>query len=110
MSLLSRKEVELLEKTSQLLGEVLETLDIMSDKKVMKEIEESRKEAKTGKTKPFRSLLEVGARGLAKGRARDRNQTEITLMPSFLDSSLSFWSLVTSVSFRVRANAKYEAS
>ncbi len=58
MSLLSKKEVELLEKTSQLLGEVLETLDIMSDKQVMKEIEESRKEVKAGKTRPFKSLLE----------------------------------------------------
>jgi hypothetical protein len=58
MSLLSKKEFELLEKTNQLLGEVLETLDIMSDKQVMEEIAESRKEEKAGKTKPFRSLLE----------------------------------------------------
>lgn len=58
MSLLSMKEVELLEKTSRLLAEVLETLDIMSDKQVMKEIEESRKEVKAGKTRPFKYLLE----------------------------------------------------
>ncbi|HEY4673028.1 MAG TPA: hypothetical protein VIH03_02570 [Nitrososphaerales archaeon] len=58
MSLLSKKEFELLEKTNQLLGEVLETLDIMSDKQVMEEIAESRKEGKAGKTRPFRSLLE----------------------------------------------------
>ncbi len=57
-TLLSKKEVVLLEKTNQLLEEVLETLDIISDREVMKEIAESRKEARVGKTRPFRSLLE----------------------------------------------------
>lgn len=58
MTLLNEKEVRLLERTNQLLEEVLETLDIMSDKEVMQEIAESRKEAKAGKTRPFKSLLE----------------------------------------------------
>lgn len=57
-ALLSKKEVKLLVKTNQLLEEVLETLDIMSDREAMGEIVESRKEAKVGKTRPFRSLLE----------------------------------------------------
>jgi len=57
-ALLSKKEVKLLEKTNQLLEEVLETLDIMANKEAMKEISESRREAKAGKTRPFRSLLE----------------------------------------------------
>ena len=55
---LSRKEIRLLEKTSQMLEEVLETLDIIADKKAMKELAESRKEAKAGKTRSFRSLRE----------------------------------------------------
>ncbi len=58
MALLSGKEVRLLERTNQLLEEVLETLDIMSDKETMKKIAESRREAKAGKTNPFMSLLE----------------------------------------------------
>ena len=58
MALLSKREVKLLEGTNQLLEEVLETLDIMSDKETIKEIGESRKQAKAGKTRPFRSLLE----------------------------------------------------
>jgi len=57
-SLLSKKEVNLLVKTNQLLEEVLETLDVMSDGEAMEEIAESRREAKVGKTRPFRSLLE----------------------------------------------------
>ena len=57
-SLLSKKEVRLLERTNQLLEEVLETLDIMSDREAMKEIADSRKEAKAEKTRLFRSLLE----------------------------------------------------
>jgi hypothetical protein len=56
--LLSKKEVRLLEKTNRLLEEVIETFDIMSDKEAIKEIVESRREAKAGKTRPFRSLLE----------------------------------------------------
>ena len=56
-TLLSKKEVELLERTNQLLEEVLETLDIVADKKAMKEIAQSRIEAKARKTRPFRSLL-----------------------------------------------------
>jgi len=57
-TLLNRKEIRLLEKTSQMLEEVLETLDVMADKKAMKEIAKSRKEAKAGKTRSFRSLQE----------------------------------------------------
>jgi len=54
-TLLSKKEVKPFERTNQLLEEAL---DILSNKKAMKEIAESRMEAKAGKTRPFRSLLE----------------------------------------------------
>ncbi|MFQ6135128.1 MAG: hypothetical protein ACE5KU_04875 [Nitrososphaerales archaeon] len=56
--MLSKREIRLLERTGQLLEEVLETLDVMSDKEAMEEIAKSRKEAKAGKTRPFRALIE----------------------------------------------------
>jgi len=56
-TLFSKREVKLLEETNQLLEEVLETLDIIANKEAMKEIAESRREAKAGKTRPLRSLL-----------------------------------------------------
>ena len=57
-ALLSEKEIRLLERTSRLLEEVLETFDVMADRGAMKDIAESRKEVKAGNTRPFRSLLE----------------------------------------------------
>ena len=56
--LVDKSQLALIRETRDLLEELLETMDVMKDKKLMREIALSRRETRTGKTRAFRTLLE----------------------------------------------------
>ena len=56
--LVDKTQLALIRDTRDLLEQLLETIDVMKDKKLMREIALSRKEAKRGKIRAFRTLLE----------------------------------------------------
>jgi len=75
--LVDKSQLALIKETRDLLEQLLETIDVMKDKKLMRDIALSRREAMRGRTRKFRSLLEelgiesqVSARSHAKVRAR----------------------------------------
>ena len=56
-AILAKEGVEPLKKTRDLLDEILETIEVVADKELMRDLVESRREAKKGSTKPFRKLV-----------------------------------------------------
>jgi len=56
--LVDKSQLALTKETRDLLEQLLETMDVMKDKKLMREIALSRKEARRGKTRASRTLLE----------------------------------------------------
>jgi hypothetical protein len=56
--LVDKSQLALIRETRDLLEQLLETMDVMKDKKLMREIALSRNEARRGKTRTFRTLLE----------------------------------------------------
>ena len=56
--LVDKSQLALIRETRDLLEQLLETMDVMKDKKLMREIALSRTEARRGKTRAFRTLLE----------------------------------------------------
>ncbi len=59
--IVDRSQLALMKKTKDLLEQLLETLDVMADKKLLRDIEISRTQAREGKTRSFRKLLvEIG--------------------------------------------------
>ncbi len=56
--LVDKSQLALIRETRDLLEQLLETMDVMRDKKLMREIAVSRRESRTGKTRSFRTLLE----------------------------------------------------
>jgi hypothetical protein len=56
--LVDKSQLALIRETSDLLEQLLETMDVMQDKKPMREIALIRSEARRGKTRVFRTLLE----------------------------------------------------
>jgi len=64
VSLLSPEEKEILLKAIGLLEELIETLEVMSDKDLCRDLEEALKEFKEGKTRPLDDLIrELGLEG-----------------------------------------------
>ena len=57
MTLLTSEEKELLTKAANLMEELLETLEIMQDKTLIRDIRESIKEVEEGKTRPLSELI-----------------------------------------------------
>jgi hypothetical protein len=55
--LVDKSQLALIRETRDLLEQLLETMDMMKDKKLMREIALSRREARAGKTRAFRTLL-----------------------------------------------------
>jgi hypothetical protein len=53
-----KSQLALIRETKDLLEQLLETMDVMRDKKLMHEIALSRREARKGKLRSFRTLLE----------------------------------------------------
>jgi hypothetical protein len=53
-----KSQLALIRETRDLLEQLLETMDVMKDKKLVREIALSRSEARRGKTRAFRTLLE----------------------------------------------------
>jgi hypothetical protein len=70
------KEVlELLLQTSNLLEEVLETMDILADEEMMDAIKESEEEIRKGETRDFKEFVEEsGLEDELSGCLRNRNQ------------------------------------
>jgi hypothetical protein len=56
--LVDKSQLALIRETRDLLEQLLENMDAMKDKKLMREIVLSRREARRGKTRAFRTLLE----------------------------------------------------
>ena len=56
--LVDKSQLALIKETRDLLEQLLETMDVMKDKKLMHDIALSRKEASRGRIRTFRSLLE----------------------------------------------------
>ena len=56
-SLLTVEEKELLEKASRLMEELIETLEVSGDKELVRDIEDSLREVKHGKTRPLADLV-----------------------------------------------------
>jgi len=64
VSLLSPEEKEILLKAISLLEELIETLEVMGDKDLCRDLEEALKEFKEGKTRPLDDLIrELGLEG-----------------------------------------------
>ena len=56
--LVDKSQLALIRETRDLLEQLLETMDVMKDKKLMREIALSGNEARRGKTRAFRTLIE----------------------------------------------------
>lgn len=57
MTLLTTEEKELLSKAVNLMDELLETLEVMQDKKLLKSLKAAMREVEEGKTIPLDELL-----------------------------------------------------
>ena len=57
MTLLTAEEKELLTKAASLMGELLETLEVIQDKKLVKDLKIALREVEEGKTRPLDELI-----------------------------------------------------
>jgi hypothetical protein len=57
MTLLTSEEKELLTRAANLMEELLETLEIAQDKKLVKDLKAAMKEVEEGKTRPLDELI-----------------------------------------------------
>jgi DNA-directed RNA polymerase subunit K/omega len=57
MTLLTTEEKELLTKAARLMDELLETLEIMQDKKLVKDLKIALREVEEGKARPLDELI-----------------------------------------------------
>ena len=55
--IVDRSQLALMKEPKELLEQLLETLDVMSDKRLLRDIDISRTQARKGKTRSFRKLL-----------------------------------------------------
>jgi hypothetical protein len=54
---INKSELALVKETKELLDELLETLDVMADKKLLRDIEISRSQSSRGQVRGFRTLM-----------------------------------------------------
>lgn len=54
---LDRESLRELRKTQELLEGILETVEILSDRELMRSLRESRKQVRQGKTRPLKEFL-----------------------------------------------------
>ena len=57
MTLLTAEEKELLTKAASLMDELLETLEVIQDKKLVKDLKVALREVEEGKAKPLNELI-----------------------------------------------------
>lgn len=57
MTLLTEEEKELLTKVARLMDELMETLEVMQNKKLVKDLKAALQEIEEGKTKPLNELI-----------------------------------------------------
>jgi DNA-directed RNA polymerase subunit K/omega len=57
MTLLTAEEKELLTKAASLMDELLETLEVIQDKKLVKDLKIALREVEEGKTRPLDELI-----------------------------------------------------
>lgn len=57
MTLLTAEEKELLARAASLMDELLETLEVMQDKKLVKDLRTALREVEEGKTRPLDELI-----------------------------------------------------
>jgi hypothetical protein len=71
--IVDRSQLALMKETKDLLEQLLETLDVMADKKLLRDIEISRTQAREGKTRSFRKLLvEIGLEPQIRTRSNSK--------------------------------------
>jgi len=64
MTLLTLEERELLKKATSLMEELLETLEVMQDEELVRDLKTALKEAEEGKVRPLEDLIrELGLEG-----------------------------------------------
>lgn len=64
MTLLTLEEKELLKKATSLMEELLETLEVMQDEELVKDLKTALKEVEEGRAKPLEDLIrELGLEG-----------------------------------------------
>jgi len=56
-ALLTLEEKELLAKTAKLMEELIETIEVSDDKRLVEDIEDALSEVEKGKTRPLESLI-----------------------------------------------------
>ena len=71
-----RSQLTLVRETKGLLEQLLETFDVMSDKKLLRDIEVSRSQASRGRTRSFRRLL---AELDLEPKVRDRSNIKVRM-------------------------------
>lgn len=54
---INKSELALVKETKELLDELLETLDVMADKKLLRDVEISRSQASKGQIRSFRTFM-----------------------------------------------------
>ena len=54
---INKSELALVKETEELLDELLETLDVMADKKLLRDVEISKSQASKGQIRSFRTLM-----------------------------------------------------
>lgn len=54
---LDEEQVKLIKQTRDLLEELLEMVEVMTDKQLLRDIQVAKREIKQGKAKPFRKLI-----------------------------------------------------
>jgi hypothetical protein len=70
---ISKSDLALVKETKELLDELLETLDVMADKKLLRDIEISRSQASKGQIRSFRRLMaELGLEPEVHGRSNSK--------------------------------------
>jgi hypothetical protein len=74
-----RSPLTLVKETKELLEQLLETLDVMADKKLLRDIEVSRSQATRGRTRSFRRLMaELGLEPQARSRSHPKVRKKLS--------------------------------
>ena len=74
-----KSQLTLVKETKELLEQLLETLDVMADKKLLRDIEISRSQASKGQTRSFRRLkAELNLESQVLGRSNTKVRKKLS--------------------------------
>jgi len=76
---IDRSQLTLVKETKELLEQLLETLDVMADSRLLRDIEISRSQATRGKTRSFRRLMvELGLEPQVHSRSHSKVRKKLS--------------------------------